>query len=126
MAIKREVTVTITGAKSSLDGKIIVFRNDRGIDLHLTFKNFDYIIGDLVTPVMSATATVAKPNGYDKFDVELTVIDETVIFTITNDMTDEMEEVGVTRYRFTSSIKRVTEYLYHHFHSQLSHLLMMN
>lgn len=95
MAIKREVTVTITGAKSSLDGKIIVFRNDRGIDLHLTFKNFDYIIGDLETPVMSATATVAKPNGYDKFDVELTVIDETVIFTITNDMTDEMEEVGV-------------------------------
>lgn len=95
MAIKREVTVTITGAKSSLDGKIIVFRNDRGIDLYLTFKNFDYIISGLETPVMSATATVAKPNGYDKFDVELTVIDKTVIFTITNDMTDEMEEVGV-------------------------------
>lgn len=95
MAIKREVILTINGSKSSVDSKIFVYRNDRGIDLHINIQNFQYVIETLSTPVRVASARVLKPDKLNYFDVDtLDVIGNDIIFTITGDMTDELAEIG--------------------------------
>lgn len=95
MAIKREVVLTVSGSKATLDNKIFVYRNDRGIDLHINLKDFDFIIETLTTPVRSASARVLKPDKLSYFDVDTLEVDgKDIIFTITSGMTDELSEVG--------------------------------
>ena len=95
MAIKREVILTINGSKASLDSKIFVYRNDRGIDLHIQLVNFSYLIETLTTPVRKASARVLKPDKLNYFDVDtLEVENDEIIFTITGSMTDELAEIG--------------------------------
>ena len=94
MAIRRDVIVTINGSKASLDSKIFVFRNDRGIDLHLKLANFSYVVESL-NDVITASARVLKPSREEYFDIDtLTVDEDTIIFTITQSMTDEFAEIG--------------------------------
>lgn len=96
MAISRNVTVTINGTKARVDDKIYVYSNDRGIDLHIKLVNFSYIIRSLDQEgVIKASARVLKPNRIEYFDIDtLKVIDDTIIFTITQNMTDEFDEIG--------------------------------
>ena len=94
MAIRRDVIVPINGSKASLDSKIFVFRNDRGIDLHLKLANFSYVVESL-NDVITASARVLKPSREEYFDIDtLTVDEDTIIFTITQSMTDEFAEIG--------------------------------
>lgn len=95
MAISREVKVKIIGDKSLIDSNIYIYRNDSGIDLYFTVSNFNYVISSLTTPVRIAGATVKKPDT-STFEVgSLEVIDGKVKFTITHEMTDELQEVGI-------------------------------
>lgn len=95
MAISRNVTVTINGTKATVDSKIHVYSNDRGIDLHINLVNFDYVIRSLNQDVLKASARVLKPNRKEYFDIDtLRVEDKTIIFTITQAMTDEFDEIG--------------------------------
>ena len=81
MAIKREVVLTINGSKASLDSKIFVYRNDRGIDLHIQLVNFSYLIETLTTPVRKASARVLKPDKLNYFDVDtLEVENDEIIY----------------------------------------------
>ena len=95
MANSRNVTVTINGTKATVDSKIHVYSNDRGIDLHISLVNFDYVIRSLNQDVLKASARVLKPNRKEYFDIDtLRVEDKTIIFTITQAMTDEFDEIG--------------------------------
>lgn len=94
MAIKRNVSVKVLNDVSTLDSKIHIFRNDRGIDLYIKLVNFSFIISKLKTPVREAGATVLKPNN-TSFEIDSLSIDgENIIFTITHEMTDELQEIG--------------------------------
>ncbi len=91
MAIKRNVTLTIKGGKLKIDNKIHIYQNDRGVELHITLRNFLYIIKPSYIP----TARIIKPSG-EEFTIDtLEVVNkETIVFTITQDMTDEFNEIG--------------------------------
>lgn len=94
MSISREVSVKVLNDKSTLDSKIHIFRNDRGIDLYIKLVNFSFIISKLKTPVREAGATVLKPNN-EKFEIEkLNIEEDRIKFTITHEMTDELQEIG--------------------------------
>lgn len=94
MAIRTYVSVKVLNDKAIQDRNIHIFRNDRGIDLYINLLNFSFVISKLKAPVREAGATVLKPDN-TTFEVNtLTVDKENIIFTITHDMTDELQEVG--------------------------------
>mgnify|MGYP004629912847 CR=1 FL=1 len=95
LSIFKFLSVTINGTKATVDSKIHVYSNDRGIDLHINLVNFDYVIRSLNQDVLKASARVLKPNRKEYFDIDtLRVEDKTIIFTITQAMTDEFDEIG--------------------------------
>jgi hypothetical protein len=94
MAIKRNVTLTIKDSKTKIDNKIHIYQNDKGIELHITLKSFYFQINPSFIP----TARIIKPNG-EEFTIDtLEVLNGNVIMLlITEDMTDELSEIGKYR-----------------------------
>lgn len=96
MSIIRDVTLTVNGSRSTLDNNIYMYMNDGGITLNIKIRNLEYIINSLTTPVRVASATVLKPNGNKSFTIsDLEVDGDKIIFDVSNDMTDELDEVGI-------------------------------
>ena len=96
MSIIRDVTLTVNGSRSTLDSNIYMYMNDGGITLNIKIRNLEYIINSLTTPVRVASATVLKPNGNKSFTIsDLEVDGDKIIFDVSNDMTDELDEVGI-------------------------------
>lgn len=100
MAISRELKIKISNEQSTLDSNIHIFRNDRGIDLYFKVINFPYVITNLQTPVKQAGATIVKPDGSEMLINELTVEKDRIKFTITHDMTNEIQEIGKYKIQF--------------------------
>ena len=96
MSIQREVTLTVNGSRSTLDSNIYIYMNDGGITLNIKILNLAYIINSLTSPVRIASATVLKPNKNETFTINNLEVDgDKIIFDISNDMTDELDEVGI-------------------------------
>ena len=96
MSIRRDVTLTVNGNRSTLDSNIYIYMNDGGITLNIKILNLEYIINSLTTPVRNASALVLKPNKNETFTINNLEVDgDKIIFDISNDMTNELDEVGI-------------------------------
>ncbi len=101
MLIEKNITLTIDGRTASLSENIYIYKNDRNIDFVFTisdakFKFNEYSGNILVESTAKfATIKVLKPNGERFTGERLPIIDNKVILTITQEFTDEIEEIGV-------------------------------
>lgn len=101
MLIEKHVTLTIDGRVASLSDEIYIYKNDRNIDFIFTitdtkFKFNEYSGNILVeSSAKYAVVKVLKPNGTKFTSAKLPIIDNQVVLTITQEFTDEIEEIGI-------------------------------
>ena len=102
--IKRELVINVEGDKASLNQPLYVFQNDRNIDIYMTINNFkfDFLYGmrqeDLLaeTDAKFFSIKILKPNGVQVPPSQiLPLVNDKVYFTITKDLIDELDEIGV-------------------------------
>lgn len=95
-----ERTVTIRSGASSIDEKVILYRGDKKIEIRFTIKDSKFKFqkaGNIISNTNAAYAQLAilNPNGGNTF-TEITPTDNgTVLFEISGEMIDELEEVGL-------------------------------
>ena len=97
----RDIDVKISNYKSELSKPLVIFERDRGLEIYFNLveyayrldKNPSYLLNNLVGAY--ATVTLVNPAGYEISidEVEITE-DAKVKFVITEDLTDELTEIG--------------------------------
>lgn len=93
--ISKNVTITVKDDKASLSEKIILFQNDKGIDIYFTISGFNYKFKESGLGGVVVDGRLMKPSGTVVSISNMTVFDANKIkFTIDQTMTDELTEVG--------------------------------
>lgn len=97
----RDIDVKISDYKSELSKPLVIFERDRGLEIYFNLVEYAYRLDknpkNLLENLVGAYATVTlvNPDGYEISidEVEITE-DAKVKFVITEDLTDELTEIG--------------------------------
>ena len=97
----RDIDVKISNYKSELSKPLVIFERDRGLEIYFNLIEYAYKLDknpkNLLENLVGAYATVTlvNPEGYEISidEVEITE-DAKVKFVITEDLTDELTEIG--------------------------------
>ena len=97
----RDIDVKISNYKSELSKPLVIFERDRGLEIYFNLIEYAYRLDknpkNLLENLVGAYATVTlvNPAGYEISidEVEITE-DAKVKFVITEDLTDELTEIG--------------------------------
>ena len=85
------------GVKAVLNEKIIIYTDDKGIQVNIRLQNIPYQFNerrrDILDENVTVVATVKKPDE-SKLDMDLPIEGGAIKFTIDETMTDELKEVG--------------------------------
>lgn len=98
--IEKEVTITIDGRNASLNEQIYLYQGDKNIDILFTIVDakfkFNEWSGNILVESTAryATVKVLKPNGNTFTSNKLSITDNKVVLTITQDFIDEITEIG--------------------------------
>ena len=108
--ITRDLVLTVSNNKSTLNEALTIFRGDRGIVLSVKIQEYKFkfnrkVTSDVIkdnTSIAYARTLVHKPNPEDNhstcFEVPITEVkDDTVEIPITADWCDELSEIGTYR-----------------------------
>ena len=106
--ISRDITVTIKQGKATMKEPLTIYEGDYGIEFSFTLLKFQYkfantaenIISTLNEDVLEAYTTIVNPQGDELSQQNGEVIDNTIKFTVTKDMTDELTEIGTYQLQF--------------------------
>lgn len=98
----RDIDVKISNYKSELSKPLVIFERDRGLEIYFNLVEYAYRLDknpkNLLENLVGAYATVTlvNPDGYEISidEVEITE-DAKVKFIITDDLTDELTEIGI-------------------------------
>lgn len=99
--ITKELTITIDGSNASLDETMYIYQNDKNIDIIFTitdskFKFNEYSGNILVESTAKyARVKVLKPNNEKFISNIMEIVDNKVVFTVTEDFTDACSECGI-------------------------------
>ena len=91
----------INNRKVKLDKKIVIYQRDRGLIMCFEIEGYDYVMVDRDGEHgedMSgsyASVTLVNPDGREFFYDNIKVDGNTVEFMITEDMTDDLDEIGI-------------------------------
>lgn len=93
--ITKNVTIKITDDRAVLSEKIIIYQNDKGIDIYFTINGFNYKFNKDNLSGVAVDGRLAKPSG-EIITVNNMSISGTnkIKFTIDETMTDELVEIG--------------------------------
>ena len=93
--ITKNVTIKITDDRATLSEKIILYKDDKGIDIYFTLSGFSYKFNKDNLSGVAVDARMLKPSG-DVITVNNLAVSGTnkIKFTIDNTMTDELTEIG--------------------------------
>ena len=112
--ITKNVTIKITDDRATLSEKIILYKDDKGIDIYFTLSGFSYKFNKDNLSGVTVDARMLKPNG-DVITVNNLAVSGTnkIKFTIDNTMTDELTEIGkhklqISLYDDLSKTNRIT------------------
>ena len=112
--ITKNVTIKITDDRATLSEKIILYKDDKGIDIYFTLSGFGYKFKKDNLSGVVVDAKMLKPSG------DIITVDNLAVsginktqFTIDNTMTDELTEIGkhklqISLYDDLSKTKRIT------------------
>lgn len=106
--ISRDITVTIKQGNATMKEPLTIYEGDYGIEFSFTLLKFQYkfantaenIISTLNEDVLEAYTTIVNPQGDELSQQNGEVIDNTIKFTVTKDMTDELTEIGTYQLQF--------------------------
>ena len=112
--ITKNVTIKITDDRATLSEKIILYKDDKGIDIYFTLSGFSYKFNKDNLSGVAVDARMLKPSG-DVITVNNLAVYGTnkIKFTIDNTMTDELTEIEkhklqISLYDDLSKTKRIT------------------
>lgn len=112
--ITKNVNIKITDDRAVLSEKIIIYQNDKGIDIYFTISGFNYKFNKDNLTGVAVDGRLAKPSG-EIITVNNMSISGTnkIKFTIDDTMTDELTEIGthklqISLYDDATKTNRVT------------------
>lgn len=112
--ITKNVNIKITDDRAVLSEKIIMYQNDKGIDIYFTISGFNYKFNKDNLTGVAVDGRLAKPSG-EIITVKNMSISGTnkIKFTIDDTMTDELAEIGthklqISLYDDATKTNRVT------------------
>lgn len=112
--ITKNVNIKITDDRAVLSEKIIMYQNDKGIDIYFTISGFNYKFNKDNLTGVAVDGRLAKPSG-EIITVKNMSISGTnkIKFTIDETMTDELAEIGthklqISLYDDATKTNRVT------------------
>ena len=92
--ITKNITVTIKDDRVSLSEKIILYQQDKGIEIYFTLNGLTYAFPQGGLNGVYVDAQLQKPNGTIVDLSNLSMSNGKVKFNIDSTMTDELTEVG--------------------------------
>ena len=112
--ITKNVTIKITDDRATLSETIILYKDDKGIDIYFTLSGFSYKFNKDNLSGVAVDARMLKPSG-DVITINNLAVSGTnkIKFTIDNTMTDELTEIGkhklqISLYDDLSKTNRIT------------------
>lgn len=109
--IKRKIKMNIDNDEANFEGKIVLYKNDGDVSLHIEMVNLDYSFGNKKGLRNSyIDAVILKPNKEVILLENLKVMNEnTIVMEIDNEMINEDTEVGeyLVQFRIYDSSKKV-------------------
>ena len=112
--ITKNVTIKITDDRATLSEKIILYKDDKGIDIYFTLSGFSYKFNKDNLSGVAVDARMLKPSG-DVMTVNNLAVSgaNKIKFTIDNTMTDELTEIRkhklqISLYDDLSKTNRIT------------------
>ena len=97
----RDIDVKISNYKSELSKPLVIFERDRGLEIYFNLIEYAYRLdkhpANLLENLVGAYATVTlvNPDGYEISIDEVEITEEAKVkFVITEDLTDELTEIG--------------------------------
>lgn len=112
--ITKNVNIKITDDRATLSEKIILYKNDKGIDIYFTLSGFSYKFNKDNLSGVVVDARLLKPSG-DIITVNNLSISGTnkIKFSIDATMTDELGEIGkhklqISLYDDSTKTNRIT------------------
>lgn len=108
--IKRKIKMNIDNDEANFEGKIVLYKNDGDVSLHIEMVNLDYSFGNKKGLRSSyIDAVILKPNKEAILLENLKVMNEnTIVMEIDNEMINEDTEVGeyLVQFRIYDSSKK--------------------
>ena len=112
--ITKNVTIKITDDRATLSEKIILYKDDKGIDIYFTLSGFGYKFKKDNLSGVVVDAKMLKPSG-DIITVDNLAVSgiNKIKFTIDSTMTDEITEIGkhklqISLYDDSTKTNRIT------------------
>ena len=106
MAITKDLEIKINGDKANFTEKFYIYQNDRGIELNIKISMPKLQISKKNTSLLaelegaSGGAIILKPNGDVVGQKDIVIADNVIKFTITHELTDELDEIGMYQVQF--------------------------
>lgn len=112
MAISKKVDLKIKDDKASLSEKVIIYRNDKGIDIYFKLNGLSYTFSNGMNNIYVSCA-IKQPNDVILTKDGLTMSNDEIKLSITETMVDELTEVGTHTIQFflydsAEKINRIT------------------
>ena len=106
MAITKDLEIKINGDKANFTEKFYIYQNDRGIELNIKISMPKLQINKKNVSLLaelegaSGGAIILKPNGDVVGQKDIVIEDNVIKFTITHELTDELDEIGMYQIQF--------------------------
>lgn len=106
MSIIRDLEIKINNGNAELNENVYVYQKDRGVELRLKLNMIKTSYRSAVKSTLFdvdniySAATILKPNGDIISRKKSVVVDNTIIFTIDKEFTDEVDEIGTYKVQF--------------------------
>ena len=110
-------TVTVGDKESSIDKPIMLYRGDKEVEIQFTILEQSYTFNDDNNLIKSSNASHGQlvlntPSGENMFSEVSKCYDGNVVFVVTKDMIDELQEVGFYSFQIrlydSSQTSRIT------------------
>lgn len=108
MSISRDVTVKVVNDKARLDAKLYFYEKDYGISINFLIQKYKFkydkhpqgFLSSIDDDVLEAYTTIINPAGEELTRQNGVVKDDTIQFELTDDLTDELTEIGKYKLQF--------------------------
>ena len=108
MSLSRNVTVKIIKNKARLDSKLYFYEKDYGVTINFLIQEYQFrydknptvILSSINDDVLYAYTTIVNPMGMELTRQNGAIVDDVIQFVLTDDLTDELNEIGVYKLQF--------------------------
>lgn len=108
MSLSRDVTVKIIKNEAKLDSELYFYERDYGVTINFLIQEYQFrydknptkILRSINDDVLYAYTTIVNPMGMELTRQNGTIVDDVIQFVLTDDLTDELNEIGIYKLQF--------------------------